>query len=234
VIIHHRAAGSPRAWAVLVLVLGVGLTADLWTKAWAFRTIAGVPVEIKREEVLRDPNWHPPTDGPVHALPWNLLDYRLVINRGAVFGIGENQRAFFILFTVFALGAGLLVFGRLTDAKNHLAHAAIGLVLAGGVGNLYDRIQYGVVRDFLHMLPDRHLPFGWRWPGNNPEIFPWVFNIADVMLLAGIGLLFIQLNRPRKPGVVAQAATGTADQQTPALEKAATAQPAGRDVHRAG
>jgi lipoprotein signal peptidase len=46
------------------------------------------------------------------------------------------------------------------------------------------------------MLPRWELPFGWRWPGNSSgEVFPWVFNVADVLLLAGMGILLIVLNR---------------------------------------
>jgi signal peptidase II len=72
------------------------------------------------------------------------------------------------------------------------AHVAIGLILAGGIGNLYDRFFYGAVRDFLHMLPGWSLPSGWKWPGNSTsDVFPWVFNVADVMLLVGMALYIV-------------------------------------------
>ena len=79
-----------------------------------------------------------------------------------------------------------------------MAHIAVGLILAGGLGNLFDRIVIGVVRDFLHMLPGWPLPFKWKYPatlGGGTEIFPWVFNVADVMLLTGMALLMLHINR---------------------------------------
>ena len=151
---------------------------------------------IDRPTLLADPGYNPiPFHRGQRALPWNLLDFRLVINRGAVFGIGADQRFLFIVFTCGALAAGLLIFAWRTQARHRLAHVALALILAGGLGNLYDRIVFGVVRDFLHMLPRRHLPFGWRWPGGSTELFPWVFNVADVMLLTGMVLLMIHVNR---------------------------------------
>jgi lipoprotein signal peptidase len=42
------------------------------------------------------------------------------------------------------------------------------------------------------MLPGWELPFGWSWPGNStPDVFPWVFNVADVLLLAGMGIFVV-------------------------------------------
>jgi signal peptidase II len=196
-----RAFRSPLAWLVMLTVLCTGLAVDIGTKYWSFATVADEPVPLNRAELLDDPNWTPPYHAGKHVLPWSLLDLRLVINRGAVFGIGANKRFFFIAFTLAALAAGLVVFGRFTTRRQHLAHIALGLILAGGLGNLYDRIVYGVVRDFLHLFPGWHLPFGWRYPhflGGGDEIFPWVFNVADVMLLTGMALLMIHINRLEK------------------------------------
>jgi signal peptidase II len=194
-----RAWHSSASWARVLLVLALGLVFDLGTKHWTFQTVAGEPIVLDPKVLLSDPDYNPIPHHPgVQALPGNLLDLQLVINRGAVFGIGANRRFFFIAFTIGALAAGLLVFGWFTTSRQWLAHVAIGLILAGGIGNLYDRIVYTVVRDFLHMLPEWRLPFGWNWPGGSPELFPWVFNLADVMLLTGMGLLILHMHRTEK------------------------------------
>jgi len=207
-----RAWRSPASWARLVLVLGLCLAADLGSKWWAFQNVAGYPIQLDRKILLANPDWNVPPHAGIRALPWDLLHFQLVINRGAVFGIGANRRFFFIAFTLGALAAGVLVFGRYTRANQPLAHVSIGLILAGGIGNLYDRIVYGVVRDFLHMLPDYNLPRGWHWPGGSPEIFPWVFNLADSMLLLGMGLLILHMHRAEKRARMAVAAPASGTQ----------------------
>ncbi len=209
-----RAFGSPTAWATLLGVLALGLCLDLGAKRWSFEVVAGTPVVLDRQAILANPLWNPiPPHPGVHALGANLLDFRLVINRGAVFGVASNQRFFFIAFTVAAVGAGLLVFARWTSGRSHLAHVAIGLILAGGIGNLYDRIRFAVVRDFLHLLPEYKLPFGWNWPGGSTEVFPWVFNTADVMLLLGMGSLMLHINRVERRRKVAERAAAGAEQK---------------------
>jgi len=202
------ACRSPSAWATLLCVLVLGLGADLTSKAWAFRTVGDEPIALDRQRLLADVN-HDPVGLRARRsiLPWRLLDFKLVLNPGAVFGIGANQRWFFISFTIAALGTGLLIFGRLTRSRNHLAHVALGLILAGGLGNLCDRIAFGRVRDFIQFLPGRRLPFGWTWPGTeNWEMFPWVFNAADLLLLLGMILLMIHINRLEKRRKIEQLA----------------------------
>lgn len=183
---------SPASWARLAGVFAGGIAVDLWSKYWAFGNVAGYPVELTREKVLEDPSFALPHHPRVEALPWDLLDFRLVLNYGAVFGIGQHRRELFIVFTALATTAAVLLFARGTRARMRSAHVAIGLILAGGLGNLYDRMVYGAVRDFLHMLPGWELPNGWMWPGNSTtDVFPWVFNVADVLLLAGMALFVI-------------------------------------------
>lgn len=184
---------SPLAWLVLLVVVAIGLALDLGSKSWAFERVAESPVVLDYDLVVsgsQKPPWHV----GVRVIPADLLDFHLVLNRGAVFGIGQGSRAIFIVFTVVAVIVAIGVFGWWTRARSHLAHVAIAMILAGGLGNLYDRMSVGAVRDFLHMLPRWELPFGWNWPGGNNEVFPWVFNVADVFLLTGMALLLLHVH----------------------------------------
>ena len=84
--------------------------------------------------------------------------------------------------------------------RDRVAHAAIGMIIAGGLGNLYDRVVFACVRDFLHPLPGWRLPFGLSWPSGDRALWPYVSNIADAILLVGIGVLMVRMLRPRAPG----------------------------------
>ena len=184
---------SVLAWTTLLLVLVTGLWLDLASKSWSFAVVAGEPVQLEYDEIVAGAFTIPWHEGQ-RVLPSDLLDFHLVLNRGAVFGIGQGRRAIFVGFTLIAVGVAVAVFGWWTQARSHLAHVAIGLILAGGLGNLYDRVVIGAVRDFLHMMPRWELPLGLAWPGGTTEVFPWVFNVADVLLLLGMTLLLIHVH----------------------------------------
>ena len=116
----RRAYRSPTAWLTLLCLFAVGLSADLYSKAWSFRTVAGQPVVLDRNELLANPD-HNPVDWRQPGrplLPWGLLRLKLVLNPGAVFGIGAHQRWFFIVFTIAALAAGLAI----VDVESAEAH----------------------------------------------------------------------------------------------------------------
>ncbi len=184
---------SPKAWAVLVLVTVLGIVADLGTKSWAFHSVAGVPVVVDREAVLAAPSLGRliPSHTPVVVAP-NLLEFTLVLNPGAVFGIGAGKRAFFIVVTFAAIVFAGWMFARWTRPDRPMMHAAIGLLIAGAIGNLYDRMVYACVRDFIHPLPGVKLPFGWTLPNGSREVWPYVSNVADLFLLVAIGMLLVQ------------------------------------------
>jgi len=198
----HSTLRSGRAWTVLVGVLIAGLAIDLISKHLAFAHIADQPVELRREMVLSLPasdiNSLVPRHEAVTVIP-KVLDLTLVLNPGAVFGIGAGKRWVFVIFTVLAAAFAGWMFARWTRPRDWLAHASLGLVLAGGIGNLYDRLVYACVRDFLHPLPGVHLPFGVAWPSGDTQVWPWVSNIADALLLVGIGVLLVKLWRAGDP-----------------------------------
>ncbi len=109
-----------------------------------------------------------------------LVPLTLAFNKGAAFGlsVGEDSRWFFVPVTFLALG--LLVY-LMKDAEegDHTRITAISLVVAGALGNLYDRLRWdrGVV-DFLGPI-DLGL---WDFP---------IFNVADMSITCGAILLAV-------------------------------------------
>ena len=207
-----RSVRSVRAWTVLVLISGFGLIADLWSKGWAFANVSTSPVQVSREQVLSSEDlWRliPPHE-PMSVMD-RVLEFTLVLNPGAVFGIGAGQRWFFVIFTILAVVIALVLFVKWTHAKDWIAHAGFGLIIAGGLGNLYDRLVFACVRDFIHPLPGVQLPFGIKWPGGNTELWPYVSNVADAYLI--IGIIMLMFHAWRMPEPLAPA------EQTPAKPK---------------
>jgi signal peptidase II len=185
-------AKDPRSWAVLLATTLVGAVIDLWSKSLAFARIADAPLAVNRVDVIRVGPDHLGSLIPPHApvkVVDQILELTLVLNPGAVFGIGAGKRWFFVAFTAAAIVFALALFAKWTTRRDRWTHFAIGLVLAGGLGNLYDRLVFACVRDFLHPLPGVDLPFEWSWPWGGREVWPYVSNIADAFLIIGIGIM---------------------------------------------
>lgn len=176
----------------MLLCAVLGMASDIVSKYAAFDRIAGTPVVLEREQVLSvsNPSSLIPAHPPVVVVP-KVLNFTLVANPGAVFGIGAGKRLVFVGFTFIALAFGLMLFAKWTVARDWLSHAGVGLLVAGGIGNLYDRIVYGCVRDFIHPLP------GVRVGGR--EVWPYVSNVADLWLIVAIGILLIRVIWPVQP-----------------------------------
>ena len=100
----------------------------------------------------------------------------------------------FIILGLIAIAVIVTTFLK-SAAQRRWMHISLALILAGALGNLYDRVMFGMVRDMLWLFPGVKLPFGWHWPGDNDELYPWVFNIADMALLFGLGVILILLYR---------------------------------------
>lgn len=106
----------------------------------------------------------------------NVFHITYVHNFGAAFGILAHRTGFFILITV-AVVLFILFFLRQVPGEHTLLRVALALQLGGALGNLIDRVRFGYVVDF----------FDFRvWP---------VFNVADIAIVTGIGLLILDLAR---------------------------------------
>lgn len=93
-----------------------------------------------------------------------------VNNTGAAFGLFQGRQWLLVSVAIVVLGVIGYVAFRVCP-KSRVAWIALGLVAAGAVGNLIDRVASGGVTDFID--------FGW-WP---------VFNVADIALDVGVALL---------------------------------------------
>ena len=104
----------------------------------------------------------------------------LVHNTGAAFSFlrdaGGWQRYFFIILTT-GISAVLLIWLVRLPARRASLACALALIIGGAVGNLWDRLQYGYVIDFIEVYYDK-----WSWP---------VFNIADSAITVGAFLLIL-------------------------------------------
>lgn len=116
-----------------------------------------------------------------------ILNLTYVENTGGVFGIGKNCTMIFIITNIIVL---TLITTFVVLRKNQVSiYGLIGfaLILAGGIGNLFDRLFRGFVVDYIDFSPLIKYP---------------VFNIADVCIVVGsfiIGInLIVDLIKERK------------------------------------
>lgn len=101
------------------------------------------------------------------------------VNHGALFGMGSGLKGhangFFLAVSVLA-SVGILLWGLYSVAiQDRWLTVALGLVLGGTLGNLYDRAVFNGVRDFLYF-------YKIDWP---------VFNVADCCLVVGAVMLLL-------------------------------------------
>jgi signal peptidase II len=113
-----------------------------------------------------------------------FIDLVLTWNRGISYGLFQQQGALgqWILLLVTVIAVGLLTVW-LARTTSRLTALALGLIIGGAIGNAIDRLAYGAVADFVLFTP--------RLGGVG---FPYIFNLADSAIVAGVaGLLYESL-----------------------------------------
>lgn len=105
----------------------------------------------------------------------NLLDVTYAENRGAAFGMLQNQQWFFILFA-FSVIAILVYLIKFKKVNHNLFLTSATLLISGGIGNLIDRVCLGYVVDYMKF-----------------SFFTTVCNSADICIVAGTVLLSVYI-----------------------------------------
>lgn len=175
----------------LAVVSVLSLAADVVTKLWAEKRLEGYPAYIN---VIDD-----------------HLMFILARNPGGAWGLFQGQsenvrRPFFLLVSVAAIAFIVTLYRRLQPNQRALKWG-LPLVLGGALGNVFDRIRYGYVIDFIDYRADwlhkanefvqkRFLPkhvVTDHWP---------TFNVADIAICVGVGLMAVDMltaRRGKKP-----------------------------------
>lgn len=107
-----------------------------------------------------------------------VLNFTYVENTGGAYGIGSNNILIFIIINVIIIGILMKFVISKRDEINNALLIAISLIIAGGIGNLIDRIFRGYVIDFIDINPVLKYP---------------VFNIADIFVVTGCIVIAIDL-----------------------------------------
>lgn len=115
---------------------------------------------------------------PVAVIPF--FNLTLLHNTGAAFSFlsdaGGWQRWFFALMAV-GVSAGIIVWISRLESKQKWLAIALALIVGGALGNLWDRLYFGYVVDFIQLYYEQ-----WYWPA---------FNIADSAISVGAVMLLI-------------------------------------------
>jgi signal peptidase II len=171
-------ATAPRfrpSYVFLVVVTLVNLVADLWSKHWAKTAFESAhPATARKLVVIED-----------------YLNLIYAKNRGGAWGLLQNEtealrRPFFLIVSVAAIVFIVSLYRKLAPDQKALMWG-LPLVLGGALGNLIDRIRYGFVVDFI----DVYSTFDGQakhWP---------TFNVADISICIGVGLMAIDMFTPR-------------------------------------
>jgi signal peptidase II len=136
-----------------IIIIIIGLIIDRLTKLWAVKELS-----LGKEIVINK----------------DIFSLSYLENRGAAFGIFQNKQ--FILIIVTSIVAlGVIYYLIKYKPKNIFIRISLALIISGAIGNIFDRIRFRYVVDFIYLHYQSHS-------------FP-TFNVADMMVTVGTFLL---------------------------------------------
>nr|WP_027632881.1 signal peptidase II [Clostridium hydrogeniformans] len=141
---------------LVIIILGIIL--DRVTKIYALNNLAGKKDLI----IIKD-----------------FFQFSYLENRGAAFGIFQNRVIFLTLFTCILISAMIFYLYKNRKSSKLLA-ISLSMVISGAIGNLFDRVYYKYVVDFILL----HYKDVYYYP---------TFNVADILVVVGTVLLGIYI-----------------------------------------
>ena len=175
-------------WRLFAIAGIVSLIADQASKVWARSSLPTLGTAVSGSCVPPQPvDWLPDATHHVHCygktvdVITGFWTWHLSMNPGSAFGLFGSLAVGRILLSIVGVAAVIGMFVMLKKSRNdqRVLHWALALVAGGAVGNLIDRIYTGMVTDFVSW----DLKF-MVWP---------TFNVADIVLVIGVILMFIDI-----------------------------------------
>lgn len=145
---------------IVSLIIVAGFAMDLITKTIANNTLA----VFKENQVIN-----------------GFFYLTLCYNTGGAWSIFSGNVAMLIIFSLLALG--LVIYSMVKSTSKFYLYSS-SLFVGGLLGNLFDRMVYGKVIDFLDFVI-----FGYDFP---------VFNVADCFICIGVALMFVAIMKEEK------------------------------------
>ena len=107
-----------------------------------------------------------------------ILEFNYLENRGAAFGVLQNQKYFFVFVALIFIGVIVFVLIKVpTQKKYYSLNILLVMIAAGAVGNMIDRVRYDYVVDFIYLVCIQ---------------FP-IFNMADIYVTTATVILVFQI-----------------------------------------
>ena len=107
-----------------------------------------------------------------------ILEFNYLENRGAAFGVLQNQKYFFVFVALIFIGVIVFVLIKVpTQKKYYSLNILLVMIAAGAVGNMIDRVRYDYVVDFIYLVCIQ---------------FP-IFNVADIYVTTATVIQVFQI-----------------------------------------
>jgi signal peptidase II len=118
-------------------------------------------------------------DGNDISVIKGFFEFQYVENKGAAFGIFQGRQYILSIITSIVI-IGMIVYLLRNKQKSRLLNISLAMIIGGALGNLYDRINFNYVVDFISW----HYKDVYYWPN---------FNIADILVVVGTGLMSLYI-----------------------------------------